>query len=151
MLLEDGEDAGQCLVDKRRVLRRTPDDRHAADLTVAEEIGEGLDLRDRDKTTAFFREAEPSHVLNCAAYVGGIQFGYKHPAELFHNNLLMTLNLFEAASASKVKFSSNHLGKWWVTTNGQIWMLKFSPPMAFSALATKVNVDLMDNSKSRAA
>lgn len=66
-------------------------------------LSEGLDLRDRDRTIAFFREAEPSHVLNCAAYVGGIQFGYKHPAELFHNNLLMTLNLLEAASANKVK------------------------------------------------
>jgi GDP-L-fucose synthase len=63
----------------------------------------GLDLRDRQATLEFFRKNKPSQVLNCAAFVGGIQFGYKHPAELFHNNLQMTLNLLEAAHVSKVK------------------------------------------------
>jgi GDP-L-fucose synthase len=63
----------------------------------------GLDLRDRQATLEFFRKNKPSQVLNCAAFVGGIQFGYKHPAELFHNNLQMTLNLLEAAHLSKVQ------------------------------------------------
>jgi GDP-L-fucose synthase len=62
----------------------------------------GPDLRDRDATLALFTERRPSYVINCAAFVGGIQFGYKHPAELFHNNLQMTLNLLEAGHASKV-------------------------------------------------
>jgi GDP-L-fucose synthase len=62
----------------------------------------GLDLRDRQTTQDFFHRVRPTHVLNCAAYVGGIQFGYKHPAELFHNNLHMTLNLLEAASQNGV-------------------------------------------------
>jgi GDP-L-fucose synthase len=63
----------------------------------------GLDLRDRDKTLAFFERNKPEFVLNCAAYVGGIQFGYKHPAELFDNNLRMTLSLLEACQTSGVK------------------------------------------------
>lgn len=63
----------------------------------------GLDLRDRQATLAFFAEKRPTQVLNCAAFVGGIQFGYKHPAELFHNNLHMTLNLLEAAHTNKVQ------------------------------------------------
>lgn len=63
----------------------------------------GPDLRERRETLAFFQEKQPTQVLNCAAFVGGIQFGYKHPAELFQNNLLMTLNLLEAAHISKVK------------------------------------------------
>ncbi len=63
----------------------------------------GLDLRDRQATIEFFRKNKPTQVLNCAAFVGGIQFGYKHPAELFHNNLHMTLNLLEAANLSKVQ------------------------------------------------
>lgn len=63
----------------------------------------GPDLRERRETLAFFQEKQPAQVLNCAAFVGGIQFGYKHPAELFQNNLLMTLNLLEAAHISKVK------------------------------------------------
>ena len=63
----------------------------------------GLDLRDRQATLAFFADKQPTQVLNCAAFVGGIQFGYKHPAELFHNNLQMTLNLLEAAHTNQVQ------------------------------------------------
>jgi GDP-L-fucose synthase len=63
----------------------------------------GPDLRERQNTLDFFKEKQPTYVINCAAFVGGIQFGYKHPAELFQNNLLMTLNLLEAAHISKVK------------------------------------------------
>ena len=63
----------------------------------------GLDLRDGKSTDEFFDELKPKFVLNCAAFVGGIQFGYKHPAELFHNNLLMTLSLLEVANRHGVK------------------------------------------------
>lgn len=65
-------------------------------------LSRGLDLRDRAATLEFFALHKPSAVLNCAAYVGGIQFGYKHPAELFHNNLHIALNLLEAAKESGV-------------------------------------------------
>lgn len=63
----------------------------------------GVDLRDRASTFALFREVQPEYVLNCAAFVGGIQFGYKHAAELFANNLPMTINLLEAAREFGVK------------------------------------------------
>lgn len=69
---------------------------------VGTSLSGGLDLRDRAKTIQFFRQHSGSQVLNCAAFVGGIQFGYKHPSELFQNNLLMTLNLLEAARESHV-------------------------------------------------
>ena len=42
-------------------------------------------------------DTKPDYILNCAAFVGGIQFGHQHPVELFQNNLQMTLNLLEAA------------------------------------------------------
>lgn len=63
----------------------------------------GLDLRDSLETNKFFESVKPQYVLNCAAYVGGIQFGYKHPAEIFKNNLLMTINLLEASNACGVR------------------------------------------------
>ena len=56
-------------------------------------LGLGVDLREQDQTFALFDQVRPKYVLNCAAFVGGIQFGYKHPAEIFQNNLKMTLNL----------------------------------------------------------
>lgn len=68
----------------------------------ATSLSMGLDLRDRSATLRFFDEVRPCQVINCAAYVGGIQFGYKHPAELFHNNLHISLNLLEAARTSGV-------------------------------------------------
>lgn len=63
----------------------------------------GTDLTDARQTFALFESARPDFVLNCAAYVGGIQFGYKHQAEMFRNNLLISINLLDAAAATKVK------------------------------------------------
>jgi GDP-L-fucose synthase len=57
----------------------------------------GCDLRDAIMTDKLFEQLRPNQVINCAAFVGGIQFGYKHSAELFHNNLQMTLNLLASA------------------------------------------------------
>lgn len=67
----------------------------------------GLDLRDPQATFNFFEKNKIETIINCAAYVGGIQFGYKHPAELFQNNLLMTINLLEAAKKYNVKRTVN--------------------------------------------
>ena len=63
----------------------------------------GLDLRDKTATVNFFKSIKPEFILNCAAYVGGIQFGLKHPVELFQNNLQITLNLLSAANECSVK------------------------------------------------
>lgn len=84
----------------KRVCRRLAEEGRTFEPT---SLSLGLDLRDRQATIDFFNAAKPEHVLNCAAYVGGIQFGYKHPAELFHNNLHMTLNLLEASKIAGVK------------------------------------------------
>jgi GDP-L-fucose synthase len=66
-------------------------------------LRKGPDLRDRQATLEFFDDFQPKKVINCAAFVGGIQFGYKHSAELFHNNMHMTLNLLEAAHKSRTQ------------------------------------------------
>jgi GDP-L-fucose synthase len=55
----------------------------------------GTDLRDIEAGHRLFAAKQPKHVLNCAAFVGGIQFGYKYPADLFHNNMLLTTNLLQ--------------------------------------------------------
>jgi GDP-L-fucose synthase len=62
----------------------------------------GPDLRDRQATLDFFDEKKPTQIINCAAFVGGIHYGYEFQAELFHNNLQMTLNLLEAAHKNNV-------------------------------------------------
>lgn len=42
----------------------------------------GVDLRDYRQTIDFFQEHKPDMLLNCASFVGGIQFGYKYPVDL---------------------------------------------------------------------
>ena len=63
----------------------------------------GCDLRDREAARALFGQVQPLYVLNCAAFVGGISYGYKYPVELFKNNLLMTINLMDCCHEFQVK------------------------------------------------
>lgn len=63
----------------------------------------GCDLRQAQEIFSVFDEIKPEYVLHCASYVGGLQFGLKHPTEIFSNNLLMTINLLEACKKYKVK------------------------------------------------
>jgi len=62
-----------------------------------------VDLRDKAEVFRLFEIVSPEYVINCAAYVGGIQFGYKHFAELFYYNMQMTMNVLEACTRYKVK------------------------------------------------
>jgi GDP-L-fucose synthase len=58
------------------------------------------DLRERDAT---FRALEGSEVvLHLAANVGGIGFNRRNPAPLAHDNLAMSLNVFEAAKELEI-------------------------------------------------
>lgn len=79
----------------RRVCRQLKAGGHSF---VATSLSAGVDLTDEHQADRLFRETRPEIVLNCAAYVGGIQFGYKHQAELFRNNLRMTINLLEGSA-----------------------------------------------------
>ena len=63
----------------------------------------GVDLRNLPETQAFFNDEKPDILLNCASFVGGIQFGCKYPVDIFENNLLMNVNLLKAAREAGVK------------------------------------------------
>ncbi len=69
----------------------------------ASSLSMGTDLRDENQTLALFEKVKPETVINCASFVGGIQFGYKHPVELFHNNLKMVTNVLAASHATNVQ------------------------------------------------
>lgn len=70
----------------------------------------GLDLRNEKDTIDFFMKHRPEYVLNCSAFLGGVQFGYEHAAEMFRNNMLMELSLLEACKQSGVKRLINPIG-----------------------------------------
>lgn len=66
-------------------------------------LGLGVDLECSRETIDLFHSTQPDVVLNCASYVGGIQFGYEFPADLFLRNIRMVVNLLEAAQKVGVK------------------------------------------------
>ena len=66
-------------------------------------LRDGVDFRDFKQTSEMYQKEKFDAVINCAAFVGGIQFGYERPGEIFYNNSLMSANLMEAARLSAVK------------------------------------------------
>lgn len=56
-----------------------------------------LDLRDRDAVFNFFKETRPQHVILAAAKVGGIIANSTKPVDFLSDNLLIQLNVLDAA------------------------------------------------------
>ena len=66
-------------------------------------LRDGIDFRDFKQTRELFEREGFNAVINCAAFVGGIQFGYKKPGEIFCNNISMSTNLMESSRLTGVK------------------------------------------------
>ena len=66
-------------------------------------LRDGIDFRDFTQTKELFEREKFDAVVNCTAFIGGIQWGYEKPAEIFYNNILMSTNLMEAARLTGVK------------------------------------------------
>ncbi len=64
---------------------------------------EDADLTNFDATLALFRTHKPEFVIHCAAVVGGIGSNSIHSGEYFRHNILINLNVLEAARQSGVK------------------------------------------------
>jgi len=61
------------------------------------------DLTDLSQINNFLKDTSPDIVINCAAFVGGISYGYKYPVEMLSKNSLIGMNLYEASMQNKVK------------------------------------------------
>ena len=70
---------------------------------ISNSLRDKIDYRNLEQLKNFFENEKIDIILNCAAYVGGIQFGYKHQGEMFYNNLMMTLNFLECSRIFKFK------------------------------------------------
>jgi len=62
-----------------------------------------LDLRDRLAVFTFFEKHRPEVVIDAAARVGGIHANNTYPAEFLSDNLLIQVNLMDAANAVDVE------------------------------------------------
>jgi GDP-L-fucose synthase len=56
-----------------------------------------VDLTRWDKTLNLFQETKPTHVVHCAARVGGLAANINHMGEFFYENMMINLNVLEAA------------------------------------------------------
>lgn len=63
---------------------------------------EGFDLRIPGKLTEFIFKNSIDSVINCAAIVGGIEYGRQNPILLFEENLRLTLEILNACSLNNV-------------------------------------------------
>jgi len=61
-----------------------------------------MDLYDFENLKKFIKENSPDVIIHSAAYYGGIGICDAEPANLFHNNVLMTANVYKSASECKV-------------------------------------------------
>jgi len=61
------------------------------------------DLTDASKSLNIVKSTEPDAIIHLAAVSGGIGLGMKHQASLFRDNMLMTLNVLEAARKCKIR------------------------------------------------
>lgn len=71
---------------------------------------EECDLRDLQETRNLFEKVRPDIVINLAAFLGGVHFGYKHAAEMFTNNMRMQINILDCCRDFGVKRLINPIG-----------------------------------------
>ncbi|XAS65025.1 GDP-L-fucose synthase [Micrococcaceae bacterium Sec5.8] len=62
-----------------------------------------LDLKDRNATFEFFRQAKPRYVVLAAAKVGGIMANNAYPADFLSENLQIQVNVLDAAQQAGVE------------------------------------------------
>ena len=64
---------------------------------------EQIDITKYDYLDEYLSKSRPDVVINCAAFVGGISYGYKYPARMLYENSLMAINLYNASQKNKVE------------------------------------------------
>ena len=64
---------------------------------------EECDLTEFSEISNYLKEKSPDVVINCAAFVGGISYGYKYPVEMLSKNSLMAMNIYKASYDNSVK------------------------------------------------
>lgn len=65
---------------------------------VGASLSTGLDLRDPAATAAFLREHQPTHIINCAAHVGSLNYVTEKAATVVADNSRMILGMYEAVA-----------------------------------------------------
>ena len=62
-----------------------------------------LDLTKDNLFNNFLSKNKIDYIINCAAFVGGIAYGYDFPAELLMKNTIMASNIYKSAHENDIK------------------------------------------------
>ena len=62
-----------------------------------------VDLRNWEETYNLFKKERPTHVIHTAARVGGLAANIHNMGEFFYDNMMINLNVLEAARRTDVK------------------------------------------------
>lgn len=71
--------------------------------------GRDYDLRDSHQTKAMFDRFKPTHVIHCAAKVGGVGSNMSNKGQYFYDNIMMNTNVIEEARVAGVERLINFL------------------------------------------
>lgn len=72
-------------------------------------VGRELDLRDPTMVNEMYRQHSPTHVIHCAAKVGGVGGNMSHKGEYYFDNIMINTNVIEYARRHGVKRLVNFL------------------------------------------
>ena len=68
---------------------------------------EDLDLTKDDLLDNYLKDKNIDYIINCAAFVGGIAYGYDYPAELIRKNTIMASNIYHSSYLNNIKLLVN--------------------------------------------
>tara|TARA_A100001388_G_scaffold233939_1_gene187073 strand:- start:247 stop:1176 length:930 start_codon:yes stop_codon:yes gene_type:complete len=68
---------------------------------------EDLDLTKDDLLDNYLKNKNIDYIINCAAFVGGIAYGYDYPAELIRKNTIMASNIYHSSYLNDIKLLIN--------------------------------------------
>jgi GDP-L-fucose synthase len=66
-------------------------------------IGREVNLTDKKECDVMFETHNPTHVIHCAAKVGGLGSNMNHKGEFFYENIMMNTNIIESSRKYNVK------------------------------------------------
>ena len=66
-----------------------------------------LDLTKDNLFSDYLSKNKIDYIINCAAFVGGIAYGYDFPAELLMKNTIMASNIYKSAHENDIKLLVN--------------------------------------------
>lgn len=66
-------------------------------------IGREFDLTDKTECESMFNIHNPTHVIHCAAKVGGLGSNLKYKGDFFYENIMMNTNVIESSRKNNVE------------------------------------------------